>query len=340
MEKNIRDRNIYILFTVAFVFICGMLGIYNPGGIFDGGTMTTIIIFSIVGIFLILGALIVGTNASKNPFTLATGIYFLGSSFAIIFLILLAYTLISYNFKMFLGILLLGIVYVIVNHMKQKNASGGTIEKIIQYLSDNRMGIAYVIATAALLVSYFAWENVKIKTYKGGDVVSGPHEYIPLNKETIVSNSTILNKGEEINYRYGFSTCIYLDSTAQNVQTSKTYNIINYGSAGNPHIVYDGTALKVLIYDDDGNKNPRVVYEDTNFLLQRWNQVAINYDGGRIDVFVNGELKASQSGDVPYLKYNNLVVGETDGAIGDVKTIIYFKEPIPISTIRSMYKDM
>ena len=330
-----------------------MLAIYNPGNIFDGGTLTTIIIFLIIGIFIVLISLTTISSYYVNDpnsnihdiFTLGKGIMFLGYSFTVVALTIVLYFLISYNFHVFLaviGVILIG--GVALYYVNNSNNSSSTkyahhiksgLSHVFQYISTNKMGLAYI---ATLLVVFWAYITWDVPRYNyGGDMVTDSRTYTPLNVKSVVSNNKILNNGEEINYNYGFSFWVYIDSTAQNTQSVRMFNILNYGSAGNPHVVYDGrtNSLKVLVYEDDDKY--RVIYTDTNFLLQKWHQIAINYDGGQIDVFIDGELMASKGGDVPYLRYNDLVVGEDDGAIGDVKNIIYFKNAIPISTIRAIY---
>jgi hypothetical protein len=63
----------------------------------------------------------------------------------------------------------------------------------------------------------------------------------------------------------------------------------------------------------------------------------INYDGGVLDIFLNGELVKSDIGVVPYMKYDNLTIGEDDGLKGGICNVIYFSRALNNSNIYYIY---
>ena len=89
--------------------------------------------------------------------------------------------------------------------------------------------------------------------------------------------------------------------------------------------------------DEDGR---RIIYVNKNVLLQKWNNIILNYNGGTLDIFYNGEIVKSAIEVVPYLKFDTLIVGEQNGISGGIANITYFKEPLDVFKIKNLYNYM
>ena len=94
------------------------------------------------------------------------------------------------------------------------------------------------------------------------------------------------------------------------------------------------TTNNLLDFDEEGN---RIIYIKDNVLLQKWNNVIINYSGGILDIFINGELVKSDIGVVPYYTLDNLTTGKDGGVNGGICNVVYFKRPLTALNVYILY---
>ena len=152
-------------------------------------------------------------------------------------------------------------------------------------------------------------------------------------------------------YNYALSSWIFINgNSAANSQSNEFYSLMNYG--GKPNIQYRGkdNQLRITIqqtknaptnnnydFDEEGNL---IIYKNTIFLLQKWNNIVVNYESGILDIFINGELQQSFKSIIPYMSNDDLNIGETDGVHGGICNIVYFNEPLNIKQIYYLYHSM
>ena len=179
-----------------------------------------------------------------------------------------------------------------------------------------------------------------------------------INNLSILSSYQELNDTDAFDYQYGISFWVFIESSPPN--TNSNYNkftsILNYG--GKPNVLYkadDNTLIitmqpgnqgktsnqkdnnKLIDYDDNGNQ---IIYKNTNFLLQKWNNIIINYNGGTLDIFLNGELVKSSREIIPYMQYDNLTIGSQDGINGGICNLVYFKKPLTLINVYYIYNNL
>ena len=80
-----------------------------------------------------------------------------------------------------------------------------------------------------------------------------------------------------------------------------------------------------------------IIHQEFEILLQKWNNIIINYHGGTLDIFINGKLIKSKINVVPYIINTALTIGKNDGINGDICNLIYYKSPISKSDIYRIY---
>ena len=88
---------------------------------------------------------------------------------------------------------------------------------------------------------------------------------------------------------------------------TKFTSLLNYGDK--PRIEFNGLKNELRVMAQTGKKHLVEIYKTTDIVYQRWNNFVINYDGGNMDLFLNGELVASRPNIAPYMTYENITAG-------------------------------
>ena len=215
----------------------------------------------------------------------------------------------------------------------------------------NTMGsLLMVIAASSLLVAYYYTPSVFniINTQGGTQLVNKP---VYTNSVYSLGTYQDLNGTDNFEYQYAISFWVFLDASPPNTNPSysKYTSLLNFGNK--PNVLYKGetNTLKIVMnqkdlskitnnkltdFDEDGN---RVIYTNDNVLLQKWNNIIINYSGGVLDIFLNGDLVKSSVGVVPYYTIDNLTIGEENGINGGICNVVYFKRALNASNIYYLY---
>jgi len=189
---------------------------------------------------------------------------------------------------------------------------------------------------------YFTYQD---ETQNGMLLVNKP---ISIHKQTTLASYQTLHGTEKFDYQYGLSFWLYLDSEnpSINLASNKYTSVIHYGDKFN--LVYNvklntmrlitknnGNSKNIL--DDEGNT---ILFEKPNILLQKWNNIIINYNGGALDIFYNGLLEKSKLQIVPFMEYDSLIVGTDKGIFGRICNVNYFKNTLISSQIYSLYNSL
>jgi hypothetical protein len=182
----------------------------------------------------------------------------------------------------------------------------------------------------------------------GKQLVNNP---IYTDSQYILANYGQLNGNDNINYKFAISCWLFIDATPNANPTYAEYtSLLNFGNK--PNIMYNGKTNTLMIiinqekiknnesFIDFDDNNNRIIYKNNNFPLQKWNHVIVNYNGGVLDVFLNGELVKSVIGVIPYHTLDNLTVGEMKGIKGGICNVVYFNKDLTITNIYYLYHFM
>jgi hypothetical protein len=194
--------------------------------------------------------------------------------------------------------------------------------------------IILVVEVFAVLLYVLIPYILKKLTLGGGTLLQTQPLY--LNKKHTIGIHKDVVPGETYSYNYAISTWLYINPQPSNTSGAYTQDtsLLDYG--GKPNITFNGKKNKLIIKALN-NKESINVYETTDFPKQKWNHIVINYNRGTLDVFINGILVSSTKGVIPYMKYDNLIVGKESGINGGVKNTIYYERTLTKDEINNLY---
>ncbi len=160
--------------------------------------------------------------------------------------------------------------------------------------------------------------------------------YLDVQKE-IATSKDIYNTDniEDSDYIYNFSISFwyYVNPTAND---DMYYNVITYN--GKPLVEYNQHKNKLRVKMNEGRNKETEIYLDNNVETQKWNHVVINYQSNTMDIFINNEMVSTTGNlNMPYMSYDNIIVGKDNGIQGGICNVMYFKRIIPKRDISLIY---
>jgi hypothetical protein len=222
-----------------------------------------------------------------------------------------------------------------------------------QYNASNAGSFMMLFVALGLIIAYFKTPSLfnLISTQGGEQLVNRP-----VYTDTVYNLGSYqdLNESDNFDYQYAISCWVFIDASPPNMNPNykKFTSLLNFGNK--PNILYnpskhtlmitmeqkdlkDVTKNKLTDFDNEGN---RIIYINNSFLLQKSNNIIINYNGGTMDVFLNGELVKSSIEVVPYYTFDNLTIGETDGIKGGICNVVYFRRALTSANIYYVYNSV
>jgi len=240
------------------------------------------------------------------------------------------------------------------------------IDKTLSYIQTNGLNISKLIESISELqhnikditksMNRTSKSSVTFKDPSANKIINGGDSYTIDDSKILLSEPQYLDKKINIgtfdnlntesslyNYQYGISSWVYLHEQPTNYRLSSTKfsSILDYAS--NPTISYnlEKHMFRITIKDNSSNdleNSNKIIYKTDRLPMQRWNNIVINFNGGTLDVFINGMLVSTTDNVIPYMKQDMIYTGERDGISGGICNVTYFSAPLKKREIENIYK--
>ena len=211
--------------------------------------------------------------------------------------------------------------------------------KLIQEKASEVFDLEHSVAQGEEYLKTLRKDRDEIKKFESAKVLLREPIYLE-NKKDLGRYGELKTSGLDIEYKYNYSISSWFFIRAQPPSYGKEYSkyttILDYG--GKPNIAYNGKENALMVTMNNGRTKHPIKHKIKDFPLQKWNNIVVNYDGGIMDIFMNGELKASFRNVLPYMTLDNITVGDNYGIGGGVCNVLYFPSAMSKERIYMNYK--
>lgn len=175
---------------------------------------------------------------------------------------------------------------------------------------------------------------LRFAMYRNAQLLIQEPQY--LNREKLYE----IKKISDPDYRFALSAWFNINPQPDNTRAAftKFTNILSRDDA--PLIEYQSSTQTFRVRTFTMEEVKETLYEAQNIPLQTWNNIVVNYDGGTMDLFLNGELLISKPNVIPYETDTTVMVraGEDEGLEGGICNVVCFHEPMTSDSIKFQYR--
>jgi len=206
-----------------------------------------------------------------------------------------------------------------------------------QYQITTKPVVILLIAEIVLIALYFILPIItnSILTHNALQLLLEP---INLNFEKSLDSFEQVNYvKDKFQYHYAISSWLYINSfpPETNPKYDEYTSILNIGDK--PNILYNVSNNTFRVKMKTEGHVEKILFETTDFKMQRWNHVVINYNGNSLDIFINNELVSTTNGVIPYNTNTMITTGSPNGISGGVCNVMYFNDSISRSKVNWLY---
>jgi hypothetical protein len=152
----------------------------------------------------------------------------------------------------------------------------------------------------------------------------------------------ILHENKVMNGAYKYSISAWFWINPQPVGTRPSYtkytNILEFGKQ--PAVEYNALKNNLRVTCHIKGDNTVTIFETNEIKYQTWNNIVINYDGATMDVFLNGFMVGSKPNIAPYVKMENVIVGDIKGVEGGICNVMFYRNILHQRQILMLYKTL
>jgi hypothetical protein len=158
---------------------------------------------------------------------------------------------------------------------------------------------------------------------------------VPTNDGSFAEMSVTEYEGD-YNYDFAISSWFFIHAQASNfyLGKNKSKNIIQWSN----------NSFQILYNTNDNSleiktKNSKKVIKIKNILLQKWINLVINYDGGHLDVFLDGKLVKTVPQVVHIMPDTlSMKIGQKNGIRGGICNIVHFASHLTKNQLINNYE--
>lgn len=234
-------------------------------------------------------------------------------------------------------------------------AMWGTLKNTVE--ATKKTPFTYYVLLLLIIFLYVAYyvivPQVQINISKQGGSLLVNNPVYTTSQNTIGSYDTLNGTNDTTNlydYQYAISFWVFIDAVSPSASSSleKYTSLLNYGDK--PNVLYNASenTLMITMLNTNETVDPQnvdangniIIYKMPNVLLQKWNNIIINYSGGTVDIFYNGKLVKSVNQIVPQMSKDTLTIGSDNGINGGICNVTYFNTSITASQVYYLYNSV
>ena len=167
--------------------------------------------------------------------------------------------------------------------------------------------------------------------------------------ETLYNNdisgtyNTEYHKDSSLVVNYTLSFWFYINPTQQNIITDEWLDVLDYGNKIKVQYGLVNNENNVIRFTiRENNKDTfKFIHLESNIPSQKWNNFIFKYYDNKVDIFMNGILRDTESNVfINRQEYNLITIGQNNGMTGSICNIIYYPYSLSIDKIQQNYDNL